>query len=53
MSNEALEELVEEIMRLNGYNSYEDYIDEALRTKFRNILLGVNEDAGSENVQQL
>ena len=40
MSNEAIEELVEEIMRMNGYSSYEDYANEELREKYRKMLKG-------------
>lgn len=51
MSNEVLEMMVEEVMRMSGYNSYEDYNNEELREKFRQMLREEDTDASSENVQ--
>jgi hypothetical protein len=51
MSNEVLEMMVEEVMRMSGYNSYEDYNNEELREKFRRMLREEDTNASSENVQ--
>lgn len=51
MNNEVLEMMVEEIMRIMGYNSYEDYNNEELREKFRQMLREEDTDAGSKNIQ--
>jgi len=38
MSNEVIEEMVEEIMRMRGDASYEDYNNEELREHYRELL---------------
>ena len=38
MTNEELEELVEEVMRCYHMGSYKDYSDEELREKYRQML---------------
>lgn len=51
MDNEALEKMVEEIMRIKCYNSYDDYNNEELREEVRRVLKGENTNAGSKNIQ--
>ena len=51
MDNEVLEMMVEEVMRISGYNSYEDYNNEELREKIRQMLRKEDMDASSENIQ--
>lgn len=50
MSNEVLELIVEVIMRTSGYNSYEEYNNEELREKFRQILRKEDTNASSKNI---
>ena len=43
MSNEAIEEMVEDIMRCYHMGSYDDYVNEELREKYRKMLKEDNE----------
>lgn len=38
MSNEAIEEMVEDIMRMYHFGNYEEYNSEELREKYRKML---------------
>lgn len=44
MSNEAIEILVEEIMRTRSDGNYEIYNNEELRDHYRKMLMGENDD---------
>ena len=51
MSSDAIEEMVEEIMRQYHMGSYEDYNSKELREKYYRMLEEANRDASSEDVQ--
>lgn len=51
MTNEALEEFVEEIMRQYHMGNYEDYNSEELRDKYRKMLKEGKDNASSKDVQ--
>ena len=51
MTNEAIEAMVEEVMRDISFGDYTKYNNEELREKYRKMLREENENAGSEELQ--